>query len=277
MSAETPVGCAVDADGRIVFHLPPGPAEGERLLLRLRPEKGQPETTLHVLEPEPAEDGRRRVVLGPQPALASGRWDVYLLREPGSHRERLRPGLRDLRALVDGHLRDRPAPLAVRIPYVTKCGHLAVRAWLRPAHAEVGGIDVTDDAMTVTARLHGADLREGAAVHLRLRGGGGTVRTLPTQAAADGRSFSFTLPCAELAGATGAERGGADGFDSVWDMFVRPAPEAPLIRLARLLDDVADRKEIFVYPPVTVAGAVLRPYYTVDNDLSLEVKSAGRG
>jgi hypothetical protein len=274
VSAEARVGCVVDADGRIVFDLPPGPAEGERLLLRLRPKKGQPETTLHVLDPEPTDDGRRRVVLGPRPVLASGRWDVYLLREPGSRRERLRPGPRDLRALVDGHLRDRPSPLAVRIPYVTECGHLAVRSWLRPAHAEVGGIDITDGAMTVTARLHGARLGEGAAVHLRLRGGGGTVRTVPPRAGDDGRNLSFTLPCEELAAATGAEHGGPGGGDGVWDAFVRPAPEAPLIRLARLLDDVADRKEVFVYPPVAVAGAVLRPYYTVDNDLSVEVRRA---
>ena len=41
------------------------------------------------------------------------------------------------------------------------------------------------------------------------------------------------------------------------------------------LDDVADRKEVFVYPPVTVADAVVRPYYTVDNDLSVEVRRTG--
>jgi hypothetical protein len=34
---------------------------------------------------------------------------------------------------------------------------------------------------------------------------------------------------------------------------------------------VADRKEVFVYPAVRAGGAVLRPYYTLDNDLSVEV------
>ncbi|MFG3289495.1 hypothetical protein ACGF3G_11930 [Streptomyces sp. NPDC048179] len=273
MSTAPHVDCTVDAEGRITFALPPGPAEGEeQLLLRLRPKKGQPEKVLHVLDLEPAADGRRRAVLGPEPVLAEGRWDVYLLGGPGARRERLRPGLRDLRALVDGHLRDRPSPLAVRIPYVTKDGHLTVRAWLRPAHAEADGIDVTDRSMTVTARLHGTSLRSGATVQLRLRGSGGTVRTLrprPRPGPED-RAFSFTLThqeLAELAEATGSGGG-------VWNVFVRPAPETPFIRVARLLDDVADRKEVFVYPSVDVGDALVRPYYTVDNDLSVEVTHA---
>ncbi|WP_369244756.1 hypothetical protein [Streptomyces sp. R41] len=266
--AQPRVDCVVDTDGRITFGLPMGSTEGHQLLLRLRPKKGQPEKVRHVLDLELADDGRRRAVLGPDAVLAEGRWDVYLLREPGSQRQRVRPGLRDLRALVDGHLHDRRSPLAVRIPYVTKDGCLAVRAWLRPAHAEVDGIDVTDRSMTVGARLHGASLGEGAVVCLRLRGGSGTLRVLEPRAGDDGRSFSFTVDYEELDAGTGAGSG-------VWDVFVQPAAAAPLIRVARLLDDVADRKEVFVYPAVTHGGAVLRPYYTVDNDLSVTVTKAG--
>ncbi|KUO19523.1 hypothetical protein [Streptomyces dysideae] len=256
------VGCTVDTDGRISFDLPPGP-DGEhaaqQLLLRLRPKKGQPEKTLHVLDLKPA-DGRLSAVLDPEPVLAEGRWDVYLLQGPDSERDRLRPGPRDLRALVDGHLRDRRSPLAVRIPYVTKDGYLAIRTWLRPAHAEAGRVDLTDRSLTVGARLHGAALEEGAVVLLRLRGAGGTEHTLEPRAEADGRGFSFTVGHEELAAATG-----------VWDVFVQPAPEVPRVRVGRLLDDVADRKEVFVYPAATLGGAVLRPYFTVDNDLSVEV------
>ncbi|MGP4085088.1 transferase [Streptomyces sp. KR55] len=267
-SADPRVGCVVEPDGRITFDLPPLSAEAPQVLLRLRPKKGQPEKTVHALDLEPVGDSRLRAVLGPQPVLEDGRWDVYLLREPGSERQRLRPGLRDLRALVDGHLRDRQSPLAVRIPYVTKDGYLALRAWLRPAHAEVDGIDVTDRSMTVGARLHGASFQEGAAVHLRRRGGSGTVRSLEPRPAPDGRSFSFTVDYGELTA-------GTDAGSGVWDVFVRPAAQEPLIRVARLLDDLADRKEVFVHPAVTLGGAVLRPYYTVDNDLSLEVTKAG--
>ena len=262
--AEPRVDSVVDADGGTTFELPPGPDEEQRLLLCLRPKKGQPEKVRHVLDLLPADEGRRRAVLSPDLFLAEGRWDVYLLRAPDSGRQRLRPGLRDLRALVEGHLRDRPSPLAVRIPYVTKDGYLTIRTWLRAAHAEVEAVDVTDRAATVTARLHGAGLLPGAAVRLRLRGHRETVHTVSLRAGDDGRAFSFALDYEELATRAG-----------VWDAFVQPSPDAPPIRIARLLDDVANRKEVFVYPPATVGDAVLRPYYTVDNDLSVEVAQDG--
>ncbi|MFF4054504.1 hypothetical protein ACFYZ8_17865 [Streptomyces sp. NPDC001668] len=251
-------GCAIDSEGRITFEVPA--ADGHRLLLRLRPKKGLPEETVHVLDLDPVGEGRARAVLDTDPVLAEGRWDVYLL--DGSERTRLRPGPRDLRALVDGHLRERRGPLAVRVPYGTKDGYLAVRTWLRPAHAEVGRVDVTGGTLRFAARLHGASLSDGAEVRLRLRKGEGTVRTLEPLVAEGGRSLSFTVDDESL-------------DTGIWDMFVRPAAEAPMIRLARLLDDVADRKSVFVYPGATAGQTVVRPYYTVDNDLSLEVKRVG--
>ncbi|UIR16349.1 hypothetical protein LXH13_04610 [Streptomyces spinosirectus] len=268
MNTAPSASCTATPDGSITFDLPLPPAQGHQLLLRLRPGKGQPERTLHTLDLEPTDNGRVRAVLGPAPLLEEGRWDVFLLRGGDAPRQRLRPGLRDLRALVDGHLRDREPPLAVRIPYVTTNGCLAIRAWLRPAHAEADGVDVTERTTTVGARLHGTSLRTGAVVRLRLRGGGGVVHTVQPRAGDDGRAFSFTLDHAELVAATGAASG-------VWDVFVQPAADAPLVRVARLLDDVADRKNVFVYPRIGVDGAVLRPYYTVDNDLSVEVKRPG--
>lgn len=257
------VDCTADTDGRIAFALE-APSIDARLLLRLRPKKGEPEKVLHTLDLDLAEDGRHRAVLEPLPLLAEGRWDMYLVPEPGAPRQRLRPGLRDLRTLVSGHRHDRPSPVAVRIPYVTKDGHLAVRAWLRTAHAEVEGIDLTDRTMTVRARLHGATLAEGAAVRLRLRGGGGVVRRLePLVTGDDGRGFSFTVEYGELA----AE----DAGNRVWDLSVQAGSGegAAPIRIGRLLDDIADRKEIFVFPEAVVGNAVVRPYYTVDNDLSV--------
>lgn len=261
------VDCTADADGRIVFALPPTAADGAcsaRLLLC--PEKGQPEETVHLLDLEPAADGRLLAVLERQPALTEGRWDVCLLPEPDAPRRRLRPGLRDLRALVDGHTRDRSSPVAVRVPYGTKDGYLAVRAWLRTAHAEVEGIDVTDRSMTVRARLHGASLAEGAAVRLRLRGDG-TVRVVELRGGGDGRAFSFVVDYANLVGDGGTR-------DRIWDLSVQASSDegAAPIRIGRLLDDVADRKEVFVYPTAVVAGGVARPYFTLDNDLSVEVK-----
>lgn len=258
--------CAIDADGRLTFRLPPATTPRPQLLLRLRPKKGRPEKTPHVLDLEPdpdRADGHRKAVLDPHPVLDEGRWDVYLLPEPAAERRRLRPGLRDLRTLVDGHLSDRPSPVTVRIPYVTKDGFLALRAWRRTAHAEARAIGVEDRALTVTARLHGAELHEDAAVLLRLRGTD-TVRTLRPRADDDARGFSFTAGPGDLT----VEGGGAGG---IWDLFVRPATDAPPIRVARLLDDVADRKHVHVYPAIEADGSAFRPYYTVDNDLAIEV------
>lgn len=186
-------------------------------------------------------------------------------RGPGAERERLRPGLRDVRALVDGGPRDRPSPVAVRVPYATVDGFLAVRAWLRTAHCEASRVDIADGTMTVHARLHGAVLFEGAAGVLRLRGDRDTVRGFPVRRAGDG--FSFTVAFGELV----AEDGGA----RVRDVFLRPAADAPLIKVGRLLDDLADRKGAFVYPRVTVGGSVPRPYCTVGNDLAVEVTDRG--
>ncbi|MES9622802.1 transferase [Streptomyces tuirus] len=257
--------CAIDADGRITFRLPPAATPHPQLLLRLRPKKGRPETTLHLLDLEPDRaDGHLHAVLEPLPALDEGRWDVYLLPEPGAERRRLRPGLRDLRTLVDGHLRDRPSPVAVRIPYVTKDGFLALRTWRRTAHAEARAIGIEDRALTVTARLHGAELHEDATVRLRLRGTD-TVRTLRPRADDDGKGFSFTAGPGDLT----ADGGGAG---RIWDLFVCPTAGATPIRVARLLDDVADRKHVHVYPAVEADGSAFRPYYTVDNDLAIEVR-----
>ncbi|MFJ4280534.1 transferase [Streptomyces massasporeus] len=258
--------CAIDADGRLTFRLPPPSTPRPQLLLRLRPKKGRPETNLHVLDLEPGPDradGHRQAVLEPHPVLDEGRWDVYLLPEPAAERRRVRPGPRDLRTLVDGHLRDRSSPVTVRIPYVTKDGFLALRTWRRTAHAEARAIGIEDRALTVTARLHGAELHEDATVRLRLRGTD-TVRTVRLRADDDARGFSFTAGPGDLR-VEGGKVGG------IWDVFVRPTADAPPIRVARLLDDVADRKHVHVYPAAEADGSAFRPYYTVDNDLAIEV------
>jgi hypothetical protein len=70
--------------------------------------------------------------------------------------------------------------------------------------------------------------------------------------------------------------GGSPDGGVVWDVFVRlgDGEGAAPVRLARLLDDVADRKEVFVHPVAAVGSAAVRPYYTVDNDLAVEVRAA---
>ncbi|MFG2310133.1 transferase [Streptomyces sp. NPDC048566] len=264
---EPRAGCTVDAEGRITFGVRIPSASHPRLLLRPRPRKGEAEVEQapRVLDLEPCEDGRFTGVLEDGPALGEGRWDVYLLDEPDGEPQRLRPGPRDLRTLVDGGARDRSSPVAVRVPYVTKSGYLSVRSWLRTAHAETDRIVLPGDGtIVVTGRLHGACFGPGAVVRMRLRGTG-TTREAGLRVESDGRSFRFRVGCGELAGA------GA----GVWDLWIRPAGTASAVRVGRLLDDVADRKEVFVYPSSTVGGCAVRPYYTLDNDLSVTVSEPG--
>ncbi|GGS46862.1 hypothetical protein AB0E75_04770 [Streptomyces griseoviridis] len=262
--------CTVERDGRITFALRLPPADpGGRLLLRLRPKKGGTEHLRHLLALDTAVDGHRTAVLPAGTVLAEGRWDVHLVDGPDGGHRRVRPGPRDLRALVDGHTRDRAAPVAVRIPYVTKDGFLAVRAWLRDAHAETRRVRAAEGALTAAARLHGTEFGPGAAVRLRLRGTR-TERLVTPRVADDRRDFTFAVALADLV--ADADPGAGQRF---WDVSVRPAEAAPWVRLARLLDDVADRKHIHVQPAALVGDTAVRPYYTVDNDLSVTVTPAG--
>lgn len=262
----------VDEEGRLVVcvRLPLPDSARPRLLLQQRPKKGQSEEIGRVVALESAGGDEWRAVVETAPALAEGRWDAYLLRGPGQEeRTPLLPGLRDLRALVSGDADGREAPVAVRIPYVTKDGRLALRVWLRPAHAEAGRIVFAGGSMTVRARLFGPRLGEGAAALLYRRGRETVVRQTPLRAEGE-RAFTFTVDYEELLAERGQPGTGA-AAGAVWDVYVRPATGAPRVRVARLLDDVADRKAVFVYPAARLGGFTARPYYTVDNDLSVEV------
>ncbi|WP_406099010.1 hypothetical protein [Streptomyces sp. NBC_01013] len=260
----------VEGEGRLVVRVRlPLPASARpRLLFQVRPKKGRPEEAGHCVALEPAGQDQWQGVLETDPVLEEGRWDAFVVGLPGEERTPLLAGLRDLRALVSGGGGDRAVPVAVRIPYATKDGRLAVRAWWRVGHAEAGRIDLSADSMTVTARLFGARLGKGAAATLSRRGQASAVRQIALRPEG-GQDFSFTVGYEELV----AEGGGLGAGETqvIWDAYIRPTADAPRIRVARLLDDIADRKAVFVYPAATLGGVSVRPYYTVDNDLSVEV------
>ncbi|SOD60699.1 hypothetical protein SAMN06297387_102223 [Streptomyces zhaozhouensis] len=261
------VDCRVDGEGRLRFELELPEATAPQLLLRLRPKKGEEETTGHAVELVEVEEtpGRWRAEIGPNPRLREGRWDAYVLADAERPRLRLLPGLRDLRALAptapvapllsDGVLR-------VRLPYRTKDGFLAVRAWQRAGHAEVDEVRPTPEGVTVRGRLLGAEFGPGAAAVLRRRGKEGPEREAALEPGEDG-TFTFTADYRALPTEAGAT--------AVWNVFVRPAADARPVRAARLLDDVADRKAVFVYPEATLGSSVFWPYFTIDNDLSIQV------
>ncbi|MEU3756720.1 hypothetical protein AB0H17_28865 [Streptomyces olivoreticuli] len=276
------VDCIADSAGGLTFDLDaPGPADtpgdwSAALVLRRRAgaaETGEPEEVRLPLAP--GGGGRLRAVLPSTVALPEGRWDVYAACADAEPR-RLVPGLADLRSLVDRRPGPSTSPLAVRIPYATKHGNLSLRSWLRGPHVEAGDLVLDATGMTLHGRLYRAAdpaaWLAGAVVEARLRRDPDRVRTVPVAPAkeegADDQDFTCTLPFAAPAEEW---QGGLD----VWDLWVRGADGSETARIARILDDVADKKQIFTYPAQTVdasyAPAQAGPYYTADNDLALRV------
>ncbi|GHF50106.1 hypothetical protein [Streptomyces morookaense] len=264
--------CIADSAGGLTFDLDaPGLSEAcaqwsAALVLRRR--GGDDESGEVRLPLTPNGDGRVRAVLPSTVALPEGRWDVHAACGEDAPR-RLVPGLADLRSLVDRRPGPSTSPLAVRIPYATKHGNLSLRSWLRSPHAEAGDLLLDPSGLTGHGTLYRVGDPEAwlkdAVVEARLRRDSDVMRTAPVTA--DGPDFTFTLP---FAGLCEEWQGGLD----VWDLWLRPA-EGAAARLARILDDVADKKQIFTYPAqevdATYAPARVSPYYTVDNDLSVRI------
>ncbi len=278
-AAPTRADCVADSAGGLTFHISdwvrpqPGSYDdwsGALVLIR-RGSVGSGDSEVR-LPLGPIGDGRLQAALPSTVALPEGRWDVHVAYGEDEPR-RLAPGLNDLRSLVDRRPGPSTSPLSVRIPYATKHGNLSLRSWRRAPHAEAGEIRLEEGAMAVHGRLHRvrdpARWLDGAVLEARCRRDRDRVRTVPVTA--EGAEFFCTLPFAELAGDWDGER-------DVWDLRLRSADaEQPPVRLARILDDVPDKKEIFTYPSTELTaphGPVrVRPYYTRDNDLSVRVEA----
>ncbi|MEC4019588.1 hypothetical protein [Streptomyces sp. H27-D2] len=269
--------CIADSAGGITFDIADRTATDNALAwgaaLVLRRRGGDSSADEVRLPLAPAAVGLLRAVLPSTVWLPEGRWNAFAAvgeAEP----QRLLPGVNDLRSLVDRKPGSGVGLLGVRIPYETKAGNLALRSWLRGPHAEAGEILVDEHGATVHGRLYGTGQPPGGRALARCRRDPSLELTVPV--VADGPDFSFTLPYTGLAEHW---EGGADA----WDLWLLPAAEADAaadhepeaVRVARILDDVADKKLIFSYPASPVKApygdAQAGPYYTVDNDLSIRI------
>ncbi|MGH3309223.1 MAG: hypothetical protein ACRDP3_01310 [Streptomyces sp.] len=277
--------CTADSAGGLTFdvRLPAVSLDAVRdaaLLLRRRGGEEGADTVRLPLTPA-GSDSTLRAVLPSIMTLPEGRWDAYLLFGGSGEREprRLLPGIHDLRSLIGRVPRSSRTWLGVRIPYTTKYGNLTVRSWLRWPHAEAGELRVADGGIALHGRLYGARLGGTARLEACARDAAATPISVPVAAHAadaphtadvtgqnDGQGSDFTawLPLAALSAA-----------HPVWDLWLRPWEGAEPVRIGRILDDVADKKRIFSYPPQRVADAdgerAVSPYYTRDNDLSVRV------
>ncbi|URN17871.1 MULTISPECIES: hypothetical protein [Streptomyces] len=261
-SGDPRADCVADSAGGITFDIAghdvhrsspagPGGEPGAEPVLVLRRRGADPaeETRLPLT---PTGGGRSRAVLPSTVELAEGHWDVAVGDRP------VEPGVRDVRALVD-RLPDPSGPVAARVPYPTPDGRLAVRSWLRARHAEAGDLTFGEGGCTVEGRLYGAELGAGAVAEARW---GGEVREVPV--AGEGGAFAFTVPYGRLA-APPPDR------QRMWQLWLRPAAGAGPVRVARILDDVWDRRSVFVYPEHEGDGFRAAPCYSADNELCVRV------
>ncbi|MFF1378112.1 hypothetical protein [Streptomyces sp. NPDC058308] len=259
--------CIADSAGGLTFDVTdpgePGTDAAHLLLRRRDAESAEDYVRLPL---SPSADGRLRAALPSSVELAEGRWNAYA-QVAGGEPRRLMPGVNDLRSLVDRAPSGSRGHVAVRIPYATKQGNLSVRSWLRAPHAEAGEVEISADRMAVRGRVYGTELSADAYVEAVRREEPSSVHR--AEVAVEGPEFTVTLPYGPL----------VDGGPGPWDLWLLPAGgDGPRVRLARLLDDVADKKAIFTYPVVVVDSAEhgkveAGPYYTNDNDLAVRIRA----
>jgi hypothetical protein len=258
--------CVADSAGGLTFDVTASGASGVAYLV-LRRRGGSPRSSLFEsgggeeeigLPLTPAADGRLRAALPSTVALPEGRWDAYV-RVAGREPQRLAPGATDLSSLAARTPSGSRGHVAVRIPYGTRQGNLTVRSWLRAPHAEADELRLDSAGLTVQGRVYGTGLAPDAYAELRDRQRLDPARR--TEVAVDRTEFALSVAYACLR-------------PGIWDLWLRPGGEAgPRVRVARLLDDVADKKPVFTYPRARVQtpdGPVeAGPYYTRDKDTSL--------
>ncbi|MZD09769.1 hypothetical protein GTW43_32510 [Streptomyces sp. SID5785] len=140
-------------------------------------------------------------------------------------------------------------------------------------HAEVEQVWPRDGRIRVVGRLHGTPPRPGAVWQLlavRRGHGGDRIRR---RAVVRGDRFDGELTVEDLTldDAPTAAAPPTDG--DRWDLHLTDG--AATLRVGRRLDDIRGRKAVMVYPwqPVPGTSCEVRPYYTVEDNLSLECRA----
>ncbi|WP_214413258.1 hypothetical protein [Sphaerisporangium fuscum] len=237
-------------------------AEGTRLILRQRGTGVECGVTLGTSGAE-VREASLAVSLAPL-GLSPGRWDAHLEHQgrrvrihsvdPGFSLDRLDAYALSRRTLAYRAYRTLNGYLAVKI---SEAGPVAdVRAvWFREGRFEVTGLlaytGFSDDDSQHTARL-------------ALRRAGGPETAVTATATVKGVRFHAALSLCDVIAAT-------PEYEGLWEPSLEvDGLEAPLPLGARL-DDVDGKRRRVHYPDTEVDGVPVRPCYTVDDELRLEV------
>ncbi|MER6910897.1 glycosyltransferase family 4 protein [Streptomyces sp. NPDC000594] len=152
------------------------------------------------------------------------------------------------------------------VPYRQDPDHrLALRSWVRPVHIEAGAVRRSGRNLILEGRVVGP-VEPSGEPSLILRRRGDTPGEVVLPGTREGtRGFQVTITGDTLA------RRRADPTD-LWDLWLRFTPGHEPVRVGRLLDDVIQKGDVFVYPdalahrprPLLLARRVVRRLRRLD-------------
>ncbi|MBG0826731.1 hypothetical protein HS041_02940 [Planomonospora sp. ID67723] len=199
--------------------------------------------------------------------LGPGRWDAYLTQDgrrtrlrsvdPGFSLDRLDAYALSRRALAYRAYRTRNGFLALKIDEVEPAAE--VRAvWFREGRFEVTGL------LAFTG-LDDDESRHEARLALRRSGNGnGSHAELTAAATVQGVRFHAALSLCDVVGAAPEQPG-------TWEPTLEVDGLAEPLRLGSRLDDVDGKRRRLHYPAARIDGVPIRPRYTADDALMIEV------
>ncbi|WP_327656752.1 hypothetical protein [Streptomyces sp. NBC_00483] len=134
--------------------------------------------------------------------------------------------------------------------------------------AEVEEVWPRDGRIGIVGRLVGLGAGAGGAWQLTVTRRSHVGQVLCYDAELNGERFNCAWDVADLA----AYDDGFSGADQ-WDLHLTDGRRT--LRVGRRLDDIRGKKAIYVYPRQAVPGAGfdVRPYFTVEDNLSLECRA----
>lgn len=265
VDASPPKASVVAEHGRLRVHPPAGWTPGSTLLLRSRVDRSR--RTYPFTGPPEAP------VCEVAEALPDGRWNAYLVE--GKEAVRLDAFI-DARALLAPP--QERGPLSVLLPYRTADGFLAVRSWTRESHVECTGTRFEGSVLVLDLEPHARAWGEDPGVTLRaVRRGAVEVDVEVPLEASGPAGFTGRLPLHDLVDARLSRH-------DDWDLWVVRRSGAE-VRVARFLDDVAERKAVYRHPRLTfhpdegsalvethpASTVAVQVYWTVDSEVSVFV------
>lgn len=200
----------------------------------------------------------------PRLSLTPGRWDAYLQRNgPRTRMPSIDPGF-SLDRLDAYALRQRE--LAYRA-YRTRTGYLALKISEAVPVADVRAVWFREGRFEVTGLLaytgfDDDDSRRRA--HLELRHADAPETSVTALATVRGVRFHAALSLCDVIAA-------APDFEGLWEPVLRVDGLDEPLPLGARIDDVDGRRRRVHYPATTVDGVPIRPCYTADDELRLEV------